>query len=330
MLFQPAIIALLLGSALVTAMLLYSSFYGVLILKQWDIRSGTERQLGLERRTYLISTLMTYAFGFQLLSLFLFIYTADKLSSLFVGAMCAAGTLNVDPWGYPAIGLKIVNFLLGGLWLIINFTDNRAHDYPLIKKKYGLLLLIAPLIIAESVLLWGYFLRIKPAVITSCCGALFTSESGGFTSGMIALPRTPLEVLFYISMAFMFFLGIRVYLKGRGGYLFSAAGIIAFLVSAGAFISFICLYVYEMPVHHCPFCILQKEYGYVGYPIYIALLGGTILVTGVGMLRSFENIDSLKLILPSIQEKLTLSSLFLYTVFIVIVFYELIFSNLKM
>ncbi len=330
MLFQPAVIALLLGSVLISAMLLYSSFYGFLILKQWDIRSGAERQLSLERRTYLISTVMSYAFGFQLLSLFLFIYTADKLSPLFVGAMCAAGTLNVDSWGYPAMGLKIVNFLLGGLWLIINFTDNRAQDYPLIRKKYRLLLLISPLIIVEAALLWGYFLRIKPAVITSCCGTLFTSESSGITSGMIALPRTPVEVLFYVSMAFMFFLGIRFYLKGRGAYLFSAAGIFTFLVSAAAFISFICLYVYEMPVHHCPFCILQKEYGYVGYPIYIAILGGAILVTGVGMLRSFDHIDSLKLILPPVQRKLTLSSLFLYTVFIIIAFYQLIFSNLKM
>ena len=39
---------------------------------------------------------MTYPFGFQLASLFLFIYTADHLHPLFVGAMCAAGTLYVN------------------------------------------------------------------------------------------------------------------------------------------------------------------------------------------------------------------------------------------
>ncbi len=83
--------------------------------------------------------------AFELLSLFLFIYTADTLSSLFVGAMCAAGSLNVNGFGYPAVILKIVNFLLAGLWLIINYTDNKAHDYPLIKIKYGLLLFITPI-----------------------------------------------------------------------------------------------------------------------------------------------------------------------------------------
>jgi hypothetical protein len=62
-------------------MLGYSVYEGVRIIRHWDIDSGSEYQLDLERRTYLISTLMAYAMGFQLLSLFLFIYTADTLSA---------------------------------------------------------------------------------------------------------------------------------------------------------------------------------------------------------------------------------------------------------
>ena len=88
-------------------------------------------QLELERRTYLISTFMSYAMGFQLLSLFLFIYTADTLSSLFIGAMCAAGSLKVNGFGYPTLILKIVSCLLAGLWLIVNYIDNKAYDYPI-------------------------------------------------------------------------------------------------------------------------------------------------------------------------------------------------------
>ena len=68
--FKPGILALFLGSLLVSGMILYASFYGVQILRYWDIRSGSEIQLNLERRTYLISTIMAYAFGFQLLSFF--------------------------------------------------------------------------------------------------------------------------------------------------------------------------------------------------------------------------------------------------------------------
>ena len=47
--------------------------------------------------------------------------------------------------------LKIVSFLLGGTWLVLNFADNRAFDYPLIKKKYFFLVIIAPFILAEMV-----------------------------------------------------------------------------------------------------------------------------------------------------------------------------------
>src|SRR3972149_261257 len=100
MIFHQAILALLIGSVLICFLLLYSAYYGIQILRRWDLPSGSELQLSLERRTYLLSTMIAYAFGFQLLSLFLFIYTADHLSPLFVGAMCAAGTLNVNGWGY--------------------------------------------------------------------------------------------------------------------------------------------------------------------------------------------------------------------------------------
>ncbi|MDD5245336.1 MAG: hypothetical protein PHU49_15115, partial [Syntrophorhabdaceae bacterium] len=147
MIMHPAVIALFTGSILVSFMALYAAYYGVSILKHWDLKDGRELQLNLERKTYLVSTIMSYAFCFQLLSLFLFIFTADKLSNLFVGAMCAAGTLNVNSYGYPTMLLKIVNFLFGGVWLILNYTDNKAVDYPLIKKKYLFLLVIVPFII---------------------------------------------------------------------------------------------------------------------------------------------------------------------------------------
>ena len=44
--------------------------------------------------------------------------------------MCAAGTLNVNAYGYPALILKVVNAVLAGQWLILNHADNRVPDYP--------------------------------------------------------------------------------------------------------------------------------------------------------------------------------------------------------
>ena len=48
-------------------------------------------QLGLERRTYLVSTLLGFALAFQVLSLFLLVYAADAIAPQLTGAMCAAG-----------------------------------------------------------------------------------------------------------------------------------------------------------------------------------------------------------------------------------------------
>jgi len=173
---HPTVIANLLAVYISSFMVLYAVYYGVQILKFWDIQSGHELQLVLERKTYLISTLLSYVFGLQLLSLFLFIFTADSLTPLFVGAMCAAGTLNVDGFGYPTLVLKILSFILAGLWLVLNYADNQGYDYPLIKKKYLLLAFIAPFIILEMILESAYFLNMKADVITSCCGSLFSSE----------------------------------------------------------------------------------------------------------------------------------------------------------
>ena len=327
MIFHPSILALYVASILISFMVLYSAFYGLQILRKWDIQSGSEEQLILERKTYLISTLLTYAFGFELLSLFLFVFTVDRLHTFFVGAMCAAGTLYVNSYGYPALILKMINFLLAGLWLILNYADNRGYDYPLIRTKYLLLLNLGPLILTEMALQANYFLRLKPNIITSCCGSLFSVGEQGLTSGTVALPVIPMKIVFYLAMALTIASGLYFYRKGNGAYLFSSFSAITLVVSLASILSFISPYFYELPTHHCPFCILQKEYGYIGYPLYVALFGGTISGMGVGVLMPFQNRKSLSEVLPSVQKRLALVSAVLFLIFALIVTYRMVFTD---
>lgn len=330
MILHPAVLALLIGSLMISSMLLYAVWYGVWIVALWDIKSGSERQLSLERRTYLISTILSYALAFQLLSLFLFIYTADHLHSLFSGAMCAAGTLNVNAFGYPLLILKIVNFLLAGLWLIINHADTRGYDYPLIKIKYALLIAIAPIVFLETFFQFGYFLGLHADVITSCCGSLFSLDKPGLASDLAGLPAAPMEVAFYAGMAATACAGLYFYRKGRGGYLFSGVSFLTFIIAIASLISFICLYFYELPTHHCPFCILQKEYGYVGYALYITLLGGGMAGMGTGALQPLSKQGSMPHVIPALQKRLTALNLILYLLFTLIVTYRLLFSPLRL
>jgi len=328
MVFHPAILALYISSILIGFMVLYSSRHGFQILRQWDLRSGSELQLLLERKTYLVSTLLAYTFAFQLGSLFLFIYTAEHLHGLFVGAMCAAGSLYVNAFGYPTLVLKVINFLGAGLWIILNDADNRGYDYPLIKKKYLLLLLISPLILMEILLQANYFFLLRPDVITSCCGSLFSPTAVSMTSEIVSLPGTPMTAVFYGCAAFTFAVGLFFYVRGRGGWLFSVLSGVFFLVAVTSILSFISLYVYELPTHHCPFCLLQGEYGYVGYLLYATLLGSTITGMGVGLLMPFRKVDSLKEVLPGLQKRLALVSVLLLLVFTAIVAYKVVFSHL--
>jgi hypothetical protein len=326
----PPILALLFGSLLTSLMLLYAAFYGMRILRNWDMKSGSELQLALERKTYLISTIVSYGFGFQLISFFLFIYTADDLCVFFVGAMCAVGTLHVNSFGYPTLILKIVNFLLAGTWLIMNYADNKAYDYPLIKTKYSLLLLITPFVLAEMVLQLLHFLGLHPNVITSCCGSLFSAEVPGAAAGLIFFQSIPMKIVFYSVLAVALMSGVYFYRTSKGGYLFSLLGTLSFFVSIAALISFISLYFYELPTHHCPFCILQKEYGYIGYVLYALLLSGALSGIGVGALQPFRKKASLTEIIPAVTRKLVLVSLISYALFTAIATYQMIFSSFKL
>ncbi len=327
MIFHPAIIALYTASLFISLMILYSACYGIRIQRKWDIRSGSDLQLILERRTYLISTILTYVFVFELTSFFLYIYTADHLHTLFVGAMCAAGTLKVNGYGYPALILKMVNFIMAGLWLIMNYADNRAYDYPLIKKKYLLLLIITPLVLAEVFLQTRYFLLLRPNIITSCCGSLFSPGSATLAGDIATLPPVPMAVAFYLSLAANVAAGFYFYRKNRGGYLFGGLNAVHFIISITAILSFISPYFYELPTHHCPFCILQKEYGYIGYALYGALFGSAVTGMGVGILMPFRNIRSLAETLPSFQKKLAFVSLVLSLIFMGVVTYRMLFTD---
>jgi hypothetical protein len=330
MILHPAILALLCASLLTSFMAIHAGWHGVRILQKWDIGSGSELQLSLERRTYLVSTIVSIACAVQIFSLFLYIYTADRLHGLFSGAMCAAGTLNANGFGYPVLILKVANFLLAGVWLVVNHADTRGYDYPLIRAKYRLLLAIAPLLLLEAFFLFAYFKGLHADVITSCCGSLFSQEKPGIAGDLASLPAGPMAAAFYGGMAATFASGIYHYRTGRGGWLFAAVSTLAFGIAAVSLVSFISLYFYELPTHHCPFCILQKEYGYVGYALYATLLGGGVTGLGAGALDPFRGRGSMARVIPSLQRRLAAATLLLYLVFTLIVSYRMLATPFRL
>jgi hypothetical protein len=308
MLFQPAIIALLLASALCVLALVVSAPFAVEVIRRWDITSGSEQQLQLERRTYLFSTLLTFVLALQLAAVLLFVFNAEKMSAMFVGAMCAVGTLNVNAFGFPALNAKIAVFFLAAMWLAINHIDSRARDYPLVRIKYALLLLLAPLLAGSAWVELQYFLGLKADVITSCCGSLFSEGSPTLAAEASAMKPLPAMWLFYASLGAAIALaaahGIGGARRGWLAYALAAASAAAFAATIAGILSFVSLYVYEHPNHHCPFCILKPEYAYQGYLLYLPLFVATAAGLAAGAVQPFAGRESLREIVPAFSRTL--------------------------
>jgi hypothetical protein len=295
---HPAILALLGVSAVVSALLGLAGVFAVQILRHWDFRSGAERQLILERRTYLIATLVAFALLAGGVTLLLFVYTAESLADQFVGAMCATGVLNVNPWGWPTLYLKIVLFFAASAWLALHRLDRQGRDYPLVRPKYGLLLALIPLAWAETLSQWQFFLGLDPDVITSCCGALFTPAGRGVAAQFTGVaPGIALTLLYGLALATCA-AGLWAARRGRGGVLFAGLALAHLLAALVAIVSVVALYVYEHPHHHCPFCLLKAGHGYVGYWLYLPLFAATAWGLGAGVISPWQRLPSLAAAAP--------------------------------
>lgn len=330
MLLSPAILALIGVSAVVTALLLLAAVFAVRVLRHWDINSGSELQLRLERSTYLISTLVTFAIAAEVVALLLFVYNAESMHTQFVGAMCATGVLNVNAWGWPALLLKIAVFFAGSLWLLLNRLDNQGYDYPLIRLKYALLLILLPLVAVSGLVQLQYFLDLNPEVITSCCGSLFSPDAQGVAAEVSSVAPRDAMLALYGSGALVLASGALYLWRRRFSVLFAASAATAFPVAIVAIVSCVALYVYEHPHHHCPFCILKSGHDYIGYWLYLPLFSATALALGVGALAPWRGIASLRSAVAADTRRYAVIALTGFMLFYAVATFAIVRSNLTM
>ena len=332
MILHPGILALIVGSSIVLVMMLYAGWTGIRVLARWDFNSSSEEQLGLERKTYLVSTLASYALGFEIVSGLLFLYTVDDLHSLFVGAMCATGTLNANPVGWSALGVKGLILFLAPIWIVFNHLDQRAGDYPIIRAKYLGLMLLMPLVALDLVLLISFFAGLEPEIITSCCGALFSESGSSVASEVAALPVAPMLVAFYLSVALFIATGLAC-LVSRSRllrYLLTGISVALLLVSLTSVISFLSLYIYELPTHHCPFDMIQKNYSFIGYAIYLTLFAGVFFGLLPGLFQPLRRIPSLAPLIAEAEVRWLVLGVVSILAFVCIASWPVVFGSLTM
>jgi len=266
----------------------------------------------------------------QLAALLLFVFNADRLSVMFVGAMCAVGTLNVNGWGFPSLITQMAVFFLAAMWLAINHVDTLARDYPLVRIKYALLLLLLPVLASSFWLELQYFLGLKANVITSCCGSMFSEEAKTIAAEASGLEPEPALWLFYAGMVaaiatplWHWRLGSRI-----SGYLTALTSGAGFVAAITGVLSFVSLYIYEHPHHHCPFCILKPEYGYQGYLLYLPLFAAAAAGLAAGVLSLFAGRPSLATLAPQASARLAGIAAAGFALFVLVASVMVLRSNL--
>jgi hypothetical protein len=246
--------------------------------------------------------------------------------------MCAVGSLNANPVGWYVLWMKIVIFFPAATWLALNYFDQRAEDFPLVKIKYFFLLLITPLIGLDLYFQIQYFLGLHPEYITSCCGALFSSESSSIAGSLAGLPVKKMIWIFYSCLVlYCVFCALCFFSKAAFfRYLVSISALAFFLVAMASIVSFISIYIYELPSHHCPFDILQRGYNYIGYPIYITLFSGVLFGFLPGVFQTLKRYENLHDKINRAEKKWLLWAVGCTLCFAILSSWQIIFGNLMM
>lgn len=277
----PEIIALLTLDAIFLFLGTIAFFLALRIALYWNNEASTPLQYTLAKQSYLVSTIIKYIFMLKLPLFLFFIYTSDKLSSIIAGAMCASGVVNSVDFGLYLILFKLLNLYVFGFWLLLHYADVNNEKLPFTKLKFTLFVLFSLPLFAEIGLEIAFFAGLNISKIVSCCGTLFSATSSSYISLLFAVDSLLWVGFFYGFFGMTF---VAFWLKNSALAIFSNAMFLIFAIIT--LIVFFSSYVYELPTHRCPFCLLQKEYYFVGYLLYTVLFAGTFYGIG-GAVLSF-------------------------------------------
>lgn len=263
-------IIIYLFTQIVLFVLLFIAFYfSVFIIKNWDYNKTTSYQYKLEKKSYLIILIIFFTLIVKIFLMPYFSYSIDNLSHIIPGAMCAAGVIKANNYGEILLGLKLLILFFIGIWLIINSLDLKEKTYPYTKQKFAFYIFIFILIILETTLDILYLSNISTKEPVMCCSVIFGSNAVG-NKIPFNLSISMLIGLFYLTFLLTIFSNIQ-----KQKFINFIINTFFLYISYYAMTYFFSTYIYQLPTHQCPFCMLQKEYFFVGYLIWTTLFLGT-------------------------------------------------------
>lgn len=270
-LLSNQVIVFLLSEATLFTLLFVAFVVSLKVLLKWDFESFTPFQFALERQAYLVSTIILFVFMMKFVLVVYFIFSIDALSLLLPGAMCGAGVIKANVYGSYLLIFKLIILFLLTLWLYLHFYDIHTKNHKWFKQKSWLFSFIFVFITLELGLDFSYFSNIDTHLPVSCCSALFGQLEG-------ANPL-PFGLSIFLLLVLFYLLYILVVLTLKSGYtvLYIVTNILFVYIAYYAVVYFFGTYIYQLPTHKCPFCMLQAEYTYVGYLLWASLFMGTYM-----------------------------------------------------
>ena len=296
------------------------------VLRHWDPASDSERQIRLEGEIWLSSTLVAYGLGFQIVSLLLFVLAADEFCNVIVGAMCATGALLANDYGMPALLLKLAGVFFYGFWIVMHQLDIRSESYPLVRAKYLYLLVLFPLLAVDVAFQTLYLAGLKPDIITSCCAVVFAESTGGGPNLLTLIAEEQVLWGYYLTIVALAVVG-GLLLRRRNRWLqalYAAGWLWFFGLALVAITTVLSSYIYAMPYHKCPFCILKPEYRYIGFAIYGTLIPAAFLGISAALVAPFSRRAGLEAPVRGYQRQAVQLSLVLLLLVTLLTSYHLV------
>ena len=282
-LLSNEIIVFLFTQIILLSLLTISFFYSLSIIKNWDYSKTTQEQYKLEKRSYLVILIISFTMIIKIFLMPYFAYSIDILSHIIPGAMCAAGVIGANEYGQPLLTFKVVLLFFIGIWMILNTLDLKEKTYPYTKKKFYFFILIFIFVVIETIVDILYLTNISTQEPVLCCSVIFgASSTGSQIPFNLNIPM--LLVLFYL----LYFLSIFVNIQ-KNPYLNIIVNILFIYIGYYAVTYFFGTYVYQLPTHQCPFCMLQHEYFYIGYFIWGSLFLGVFFAFAYSVLKLLIN-----------------------------------------
>lgn len=284
-LFRPWLLALVVPELVAAVLAIVAMSAALRVLSLGAAPRTSELALAIERRAELVATLFGVASMATLVALIVEVLGADRLQASVRGAMCAWGVLAEDAWGFRSLGLAVAASLACAGWLALHRVDLALRAPELSRVKFGAVLIVAPLLVAN---LGGgvlYTLGLDFRVVASCCSSglegareVVLGAGGGARSTAFAIFAGAAVVSVLLALAAR---------RSRSPLLAGIAALssaVAALASVPAILGYIAPYAYESPVHLCPFCLLDADGQFLGWPLYAALFTATSigLAAGIG------------------------------------------------